>query len=133
MGQLSEYLSIIIGLVTLIGMVGSHYLRQGKQDQINESFWSKFADHEKRFEKNEEKHENLESKIVEIVKEIRVEFKEIQKNQQEAKDSLNSFSHKVEMYMLKMSTEMEKQGDIRNDFNKIFGTENINKLRQDQK
>jgi hypothetical protein len=126
MVEISGFLEIVLSCIGIISALSVYFINAGKQSVMNEI-------NEKRFIKIEEKAESLDSKLLEIVKEIKGDFKEIQKNQQEAKDSLNSFSHKVEMYMLKMSTEMEKQGDIRNDFNKIFGIENINKLRQDQK
>jgi len=126
MVEISGFLEIVLACIGIVTALSVYFINAGRQAVMNEI-------NEKRFIKIEEKAESLDSKLLEIVKEIKGDFKEIQKNQQEAKDSLNSFSHKVEMYMLKMSTEMEKQGDIRKDFNQIFGTDNINKLRNEQK
>ena len=125
MSEITGFLEIVLACCGIVGALSVYFINAGKQQVMNEIY-------EKRFIKIEENAEALDSKLLEIVKEIKGDFKEIQKNQQEAKDSLSSFSHKVEIYMMKLSTEMEKQGDIRKDFNNIFGTKPLSEFRKEQ-
>lgn len=127
MGVLNEYFSIVIALATLVGMVGSHYLRQGKQDNINEQ-------NEKRFGKIETRQDKHEESSDKFMNEIRSEFKSISGILTEMKEARIEQKHEYDMNSLKMRQEMKEHLELsRLDFLRIFGTKPLDELRKEQK
>ncbi len=117
--DLKEFLEIVLGLCGIIGSLGVYFINAGRQYSTNEQ-------NEKRFLK-------IESDIKEIDNLISIEFKEIQKTGLETQKSVDSLAHKFELALFAVNSRFDKDGDIRKDFNKIFGIDPLDKLRHDQK